>query len=181
MLTPRQARFVEEYLIDLSAKQAAIRAGYSAKSADKIGSQNLAKPDIAAVIEAAKIARSQRTAVDSDWVLKRLALEAEADLADLYDEENRLKPVKDWPLIWRQGLVAGVEVEELFEGVGEDRVQIGYTKKLRLSERVRRIELIGKHIGVQAFQEQVKVSGLDGLADRLRRAEERNRDPSDDD
>jgi phage terminase small subunit len=180
-MTPKQAQFVVEYLIDLNATQAAIRAGYSKRSADKIGSQNLAKPDIAAAIETAKIARSQRTAVDSDWVLARLHAEVEADLADLFDEENRLKPVKDWPLIWRQGLVAGVEVDELFEGRGEEREQIGYVKKLKLSDRVKRLELIGKHIGVQAFQEQVKVSGLDGLADRLRRAEERDRDPSDDD
>jgi phage terminase small subunit len=172
-MTPKQAQFVVEYLIDLNATQAAIRAGYSKRSADKIESQNLAKPDVAAAIETAKIARLQRTAVDSDWVLARLNAEVEADLADLFDERNDLKPVSEWPLIWRQGLVAGVEVEALFEGVGEDRVQIGYTKKLRLSERVRRIELIGKHVTVQAFREQLKVETLDGLADRLRRAEGR--------
>jgi hypothetical protein len=84
MLTPRQARFVEEYLVDLSATQAAIRAGYSKKTAGRIGSQNLAKPDIAVAIDAAKSARAERTAIDADWVLARLRAEADADLADLF-------------------------------------------------------------------------------------------------
>jgi phage terminase small subunit len=102
--------------------------------------------------------------------LQRLVEEAEADLADLYTDAGDLKPVDQWPEIWRQGLVAGVEIEALFDGIGKDRKQIGYVKKLRLSDRVRRLELIGKHINVNAFHEQVKVTGLDALADRLDRA-----------
>src|SRR5271166_5161849 len=60
-LTPKQARFVQEYLIDLNAAQAAIRAGYSAKTARVIGHENLTKPDIAAAIEKAKAKRAERT------------------------------------------------------------------------------------------------------------------------
>ena len=61
-LTDKQQRFVAEYLIDLNATQAAIRAGYSAKNADKIGSQLLGKTRVAEAIQAEKTARSERTA-----------------------------------------------------------------------------------------------------------------------
>jgi phage terminase small subunit len=173
-LTPKQARFVEEYLIDLNATQAAIRAGYSAKTANEIGAENLAKPSIKAAIDAAMAERSQQTKIDAQWVLKRLAAEAEADIADLYDDDGNLLPVAEWPLIWRQGLVQGIEVEELFEGRGADRVHIGRLRKIKLDSRVKRIELIGKHIGVNAFQENVHHTGLDALGDRLERALKRN-------
>lgn len=173
-LTPKQQRFCEEYLVDLNGTQAAIRAGYAPKGADVTASKLLGNPKVERVINAHKLERSERTQIDADWVLKRLAVEADADLADLYHPETGdLLPVKDWPKIWRQGLVAGLEIEALFEGHGDDRIQIGHTKKLRLSDRVRRLELIGKHVKVNAFQEQVAVKGLDTLADRLERAMKR--------
>ena len=84
-----------------------------------------------------------------------------------------LKPIDEWPAIWRQGLVAGVEVEALFEGSGEERVQVGFVKKIRLSDRLRRLELIGKHVGVNAFQNQVVINDVEGLADPLVRARQR--------
>lgn len=172
-LTPKQRRFVEEYLLDTCAGKAAIRAGYSKKTANQQGHILLSHPGIAAAIDAAKVKRSERTEIDADWMLQRLVDEAEADLADLYDKNNDLKPIDEWPEIWRQGLVAGVEIEALYDGFGKDRVQVGQVKKLRLSDRVRRLELIGKHIRVNAFQETVNVKGLDTLADRLERAHRR--------
>ncbi len=171
--TPKQARFVEEYLIDLNGKQAAIRAGIAEKNAEVQASKWLSNPKVAEEVDRLKAERSQETKIDAAWVLKRLADEATADVADLYDDNNNLKPVKEWPLIWRQGLVAGVEIDALFEGVGEDREQVGFTKKVRLSDRLKRLELIGKHIGVKAFEETINVKGLDTLADRLDRAMKR--------
>ena len=85
VLTAQQQRFVEEYLIDLNATQAAIRAGYSAKTAEQQGSRLLRNVKVAQAIEAAQVARLKRTEVDADWVLRRLVAEADADLADLYD------------------------------------------------------------------------------------------------
>ncbi|MBR0787770.1 terminase small subunit [Bradyrhizobium manausense] len=173
-LTAKQARFIQEYLLDLNATKAAIRAGYSKRSAQEQGSQMLAQTAIKAAIDAAKVARSERTEVNADWVLRRLAEEAEADLADLYDSNNDLKPIDEWPEIWRQGLVAGLEIDALYEGTGEDRRQIGRIKKIKLSDRLRRLELIGKHVSVNAFQEKVAMSGVEGLADRIARAKLRN-------
>jgi phage terminase small subunit len=169
-LTPKQARFVEEYLFDLNATQAAIRAGYSERTANQQGPRLLENVDVLAAIDAAKLARRERAQINSDYVLDRLVEEVEADLADLYDSNNNLKPIDQWPDVWRRGLVAGVEIEALFEGQGDNRIQVGYTKKLRLSDRLRRLELIGKHIKVNAFQEQVHHTGIDSLGDRLERA-----------
>lgn len=165
-LTPKQARFVDEYLLDLNATQAAIRAGYSAKTAHVQAVEIMARPHVKAAIEAGKAARSTETKIDAAWVLKRLAAEAEADVADIYDDAGALKPLKDWPKIWRQGLVAGMDVEEIeVEGV-----KVGLIRKVRISDRVRRLELIGKHVNVNAFQETVAVKGVEALADRIARA-----------
>lgn len=157
-LNPQRRRFVEEYLVDLNGTEAAIRAGYSAKSAKAQASQLLAVPEIQAAVSEAQASRSVRTKIDADWVLSRLAEEADADVADLYDESGALKPVKDWPLIWRKGLVAGLDVEE----VREEGVTVAVVRKVKLSDRTKRIELIGKHVGVQAFREQLGIGDPNG-------------------
>lgn len=152
-MTPKQQRFVEEYLIDLNATAAYRRAGYAAKgnAAEVNAARLLRNAQVQAAIVEAKAARSEETGINAAWVLKRLAEEAFADLADLYDEQGRVKAVKDWPLVWRQGLVAGVEVETIGEGAGQ-------VTKIKISERIKRVELIGKHVDVQAFKEKLEVA-----------------------
>ena len=155
-LTAMQARFVDEYLIDLNATQAAIRAGYAHPTTQ--GPRLLDNVGVATAIAAAQAERTKRTEIDADWVLTRLASEADADLADILDEAGAIKPVKEWPLIWRQGLVAGIDVQEnIIEGE-----KIGQTVKIKLSDRIKRIELIGKHVNVQAFRERMEHSGPNG-------------------
>ncbi|PLC06395.1 terminase small subunit [Variovorax sp. RO1] len=159
-LTPKQQRFVAEYLIDLNATQAAVRAGYSARTADKIGSQLLGKTRVGEAIADAKKERAERTDINADWVLKRLARDATADLADLYDDHGGLKPVKEWPLVWRTGLVAGVETVQ--ERLGDDpdgAPTFATVRKLKLLDRTKLVELIGKHVDVGAFKEKVEHSG----------------------
>lgn len=168
MLTAKQQRFVDEYLIDLNATQAAIRAGYSADTARAIGSENLTKPDIAEAIAKRQQERSEKTQIDAAWVLTRLAEEATADIADIYGDDGQLLPVKEWPLIWRQGLVQGIETEEL----SVEGVTMGIVRKIKQSDRVKRIELIGRHVNVQAFKEQVEVTVTDRAA-MLERARQR--------
>jgi len=151
-MTPLQSAFVDEYLIDLNATQAAIRAGYAESGARTEGARLLANADIADAIAVAKAKRSEKTGIDAAWLLTRLAAEATADVADLYDEAGNIRAVKDWPLIWRTGLVAGLDVESIGEGAGR-------LTKIKLSDRIKRLELIGKHVDVQAFKEQVEHSG----------------------
>jgi len=161
-LTPKQQRFVEQYLIDFNATQAAIRAGYSQKTAGAIGHENLNKPEIQAAIQGARKAQTQRTQIDADALLNRLDAEAHADLADLYDESGGLKPVHQWPLLWRQGLVAGIESKQEYDYVDGEKVPAGVVMKVKLSERIRRLELIGRHRAVGAFVEKHEHSGPDG-------------------
>tara|TARA_R110000782_G_C14819221_1_gene413879 strand:- start:29866 stop:30390 length:525 start_codon:yes stop_codon:yes gene_type:complete len=153
-LTPKQQAFVDEYLKDLNATQAYIRAGYSGvgKTAEVNACRLLSNAKVSAAVQIAKEQRSKRTQVDSDSLLSHLDAESNADLADLYDEDTgALKPVHKWPLIWRQGLVSGVDVNELtVEGQS-----IGQVVKVKLADRTRIRELIGKHINVGAFQENL--------------------------
>lgn len=162
-LTGKRALFVAEYLKDLNATQAAIRAGYSAKTAYSQGQRLLKDVEVAAAVGQAVDARAKRAEVDTDWVLKRLATELGADLADLFDDKGAMNAVKDWPMVWRQGLIAGVEIEELFQGTGKDRVHIGYTKKLKLSDRAKRLELLGRHVDVGAWRDKVEHDITDPL------------------
>lgn len=169
-LTHKQRRFVEEYLLCASATKAAINAGYSAKSAQVTSSRLMDDPRILGAIEEAQADRSERTQVNADYLLKRLHEEVDADIADLYDEETGdLLPLHEWPPVFRRGLVAGVEIEAIMS----DGAEIGRVKKIKLSDRVRRIEALGRHVSVAAFRENIKIEGLDTLADRLFRARTR--------
>ena len=88
-MTPKQKRFCEEYLVDLNATQAAVRAGYSPASAASIGSENLIKPEIRARIDKAQAERSKRTGINADRVLRelgRIAFVNPKDVLDLQTE-----------------------------------------------------------------------------------------------
>src|SRR4051812_28025396 len=82
-LTPKQRRFVEEYLLDLCATRAAARAGYSRASAAAIGAENLIKPEIRRAIDAAMAERSVRTGISADRVLREMAAIAFSDARDV--------------------------------------------------------------------------------------------------
>lgn len=169
-LPPKQELFCEEYLKDLNATRAAIRAGYSKKTSMEQGYQLLQKPSVAKRIAQLKEERSERTKINTDWVLQRLGEEATADLKDIVTDEGSLKPVSEWPLIWRQGLIDGIDIEELYEKIGDARVNIGRVSKIKMGARIKRIELIGKHVDVQAFKEKVEVSADEGMAEMLEAA-----------
>lgn len=168
-LNVKQRAFVNEFLLDLNASKAAERAGYSKKTAPSQASRLLKNVKVAAEIDKALAARAERTQIDADWLLKRLADEAEADVADLYDDDGNLLPVKQWPKIWRKGLVAGMDIQVL-EGSGD--TLMAKVVKLKISDRVRRLELIGKHVNVMAFAERLLVDDTD-RATILGRARER--------
>ena len=162
-MTPKQGVFVREYLIDLNATQAAIRAGYSERTANEQGARLLANVSVRSAIEAAQKERAKRVEVDAEWVLRRLHGEATADLADLYDETGNLKPIREWPKVWRTGLVAGIETVQERDGTDEDgKPAYSTVRKVKLSERIKHVELIGKHVGVGAFRERLEHTGPDG-------------------
>lgn len=153
----RHERYALGLAKGLSADAAYQEAGFKASRGNAIRLK--ANENVKARVLELQSRVAQKTVVDAAWLLDRLAEEVEADLADLYDDNENLKPIAEWPSIWRKGLVAGVEVEELFDGFGKDRIHIGELKKLKLSDRIKRLELIGKHVSVQAFRDQIAVSG----------------------
>ena len=157
-MTPKQEAFVREYLIDLNATQAAIRAGYSEATAYSIGQENLNKPEIAAAINEAQADRAERTQINADYVLNRLVEIDNMDVLDIVDDNLNLKPVHQWPRVWRRYL-SGFDVAEMFEGRGDDREMTGILKKIKWPDKVKNLELLGKHVGVQAFKDRVEHSG----------------------
>ncbi len=156
-------RFVEEYVSMLhpSAAEAAVRAGYSARSAKQIAHVLLKSPEVRSAIQAAKRAQLKRIHMSADDVLVGLAEIASIDIADLYDENNSLRPLKEIPVHIRRA-IAGIEVEELFEGRGESREHVGRNRKLKLSDKVRALEILAKHH--KLLTERVVVSDPDGNA-----------------
>lgn len=157
-LTAKQEAFVREYLIDLNATQAAIRAGYSAKTANEQGSRLLANVSVSAALTAAKMARSEKTTIDAAYVLSRLAEIDRMDVLDIMRDDMSLKPVSEWPKVWRQYL-SGVDVAEIYEGSGDDRVMTGLLKKIKWPDKVKNLELLGKHVDVQAFKDRIEHTG----------------------
>ena len=150
-LTPKQQRFVEEYLIDLNATQAAIRAGYSEKTAKEIGSENLTKPNIAKAIEEAQNKRQEQTQIDAVYVLKRLVEIDQMDVLDIMDDDGNVKPLRDWPKIWRQ-YISNIETISMDDGEG-------WLKKIKWPDKVKNLELLGKHVSVGAFKDKIEHSG----------------------
>lgn len=166
-LTAKQAAFVDEYMVDMNATQAAIRAGYSAKTAEWIGPQLLGKTHVASAIREAQASRSKRVKVDADYVLNRLAEIDQLDVLDILDSAGNFLPVREWPKPWRQ-TISGLDVQELMSGDTESII-----RKIKWPDKLRNLELIGKHVGVSAFREQLEVNVNVSLADRIAKARER--------
>lgn len=156
---PRKELFPLEYIKDFNATRAAEEVGYSKKTARQAGARLLSKADIQKKINQLINERSERTKIDADWLLERLADEAEADVADLYTDEGSLRPVNQWPEIWRKGLVAGLDVHQEYSYEDGKRIPDGLIMKVKLSDRIKRLELIGKHVNIQAFKDKIEHSG----------------------
>ena len=151
-LTDKQEMFCREYLIDLNATQAAIRAGYSENTARKIGSENLSKPDIAQRIIDLKSERNERVEVNADYVLRRLVEIDEMDVLDILKDDGGLKMVHEWPKVWRTTL-SGLDILTTVTNFDETTME-NILKKIKWPDKVKNLELLGKHISVMAFKEQ---------------------------
>lgn len=155
-LTAKQRRFVDEYLVDLNATQAAIRAGYSAKRADAIGYENLRKPDIAEAVSTAMKEREKRTQITQDRVLQELARIAFFDIRKLYNEDGSMKAPQELDDDAAAAL-SGIDVTEEFQGRGEDREHIGFTKKAKVFDKGTALTLAMRHLGM--LKDKVEHSG----------------------
>ncbi|GKX40047.1 terminase [Pectobacterium carotovorum subsp. carotovorum] len=170
-LKDKQEAFCREYLLDLNATQAAIRAGYSAKTAKETGHENLTKPHIAQRIAELKEARNERVEINADYVLRRLAEIDEMDVLDILTDEGKLKPVSQWPKVWRTTL-SGLDISSTIFNQDETTEET-ILKKIKWPDKVKNLELIGKHVDVNAFKERVDVSVNVTVSDRMAKARKR--------
>lgn len=163
-LTPKEQAFVTEYLVDFNATQAAKRAGYSARAARQIGTENLAKPAIAAALSSAIAARQERTQITADRVVQRLWDIADLDLGDIFEWGPevpgglRLKASSEMTPGARK-LLAALSVERV-GGVGfGDPVE--YIRAGLLDKRWA-LEQLALHTGAIVPKGKLEVTGKDG-------------------
>lgn len=147
MLTAKQAAFVREYLVDKNATQAAIRAGYSEKTAYAIGEQNLRKLEIKAAIDEALGDIAERAGITAERVLRERARLAFFDARKLFDQDGMPIPLH---LLDDDtaAAVMGVDVLEQFGREGEDRVLTGFVKKYRLATKDASLAALEKYFGL---------------------------------
>ena len=157
-LTDKQELFAREYLKDLNGTQAAIRAGYSEKTANEQASRLLANVNVQKFVAELKSARVEQTGIDAAYVLRRLVEIDQMDVLDILLQNGELKPIKDWPKVWRTTL-SGMDVVEMVSADGA-----ALLKKIKWPDKVKNLELLGKHVSVQAFKEQTstEITGADG-------------------
>jgi len=156
-LTPKQLAFCQEYLCDLNATQAAIRAGYSEKTAKETGYENLTKPHIQALISERQAERSKRTEITQDWVLRELALIAGADMADFVEIDDG-GAIRAFPLdtlaegqsriIRKVKEKRTIRTERGTKDKPDGDQILDSTYEFELYDKIKGLELIGKHLGM---------------------------------
>ena len=149
-LTPKQRLFAQEYLVDLNATQAAIRAGYSRKTARKIGQENLTKPDIQAVVDEALEARAERTRVTADKVVTELAKLDFSDLREVASWGSFGLTWKDSENLTGEAAACVQEINYKHEVRYDQngyRVETG-TMKMKLHDKKGALKMLGEHLGI---------------------------------
>lgn len=161
VLNDKQQRFVEEYPKDLNATRAAKRAGYSERTAHVQGAHLLKNPRIRAAVDAALEARSKRTGITADRVLRELELLAFSDVSHFSaDEDGRIVLAEGAPE-GAQRALASVKRKTTSYG-SEDNERTEHQTEFRLWNKPDMVRLAGRHVGIKGFHERMEHSGPDG-------------------
>lgn len=169
-LTPKQKRFVEEYLVDLNATQAAIRAGYKERTAYSQGQRLLKNVEIQNKIQEAMDKRSERTEITADMVVQQLAKIGFADIKDVVTWGEKEYTIgfnkKKGEAIKTRGVVLEVRPSDEVDGtilseISETQNHQGKKIVVKLSDRMRALELLGRHLGM--FKDNVNIDGNIGV------------------
>lgn len=157
-LTAKQEQFCREYLIDLNATQAAIRAGYSVDTAKQIGYDNFTKPYIAERIAELKAEREKRTEITADNVLREIAKVGFSNLLDYMTVQADGYAYVDMSNMTRDqaAALAEISVDEYTDGSGEDARPIKRVK-IKTHNKITALENLAKHLNICA--DTLKVSG----------------------
>ena len=162
-LTPRQSKFIDEYLIDLNATQAAIRAGYSEKTAEWVGPRLVSKSHVADAIAIRIQKREQRTGITQDMVLQEYARIAFFDPRKLLNSDGSPKPINELDDD-TAAAIAGLDIEE----ANENR---GVVRKYKIADKKGALDSVARHLGM--FNDKLNLNVTDALAERLARAKNR--------
>lgn len=153
-LTARQAAFVREYLVDLNATQAAIRAGYSKNRAGEIGYQLLQKTTIQAAIKEEMDKRAERTEITADKVLKEFAKLAFFDPRNLFDDKGNPKDITELD----ENTAAALSGLDVVQEYDPDTGVTSYTKKYKLASKQSALDSLGRHLGMFLDRSEVNAS-----------------------
>jgi phage terminase small subunit len=169
MLNEKQRRFAEEYLIDLNATQAAIRAGYSTKTADRQGHRLLKNAEIQAAVTEGQRRRLRRVEVNQDTVLRELLRIATADIRNLFHPDGRLKKPEE---LDDDTAAAIASIEVVVRPVaGSDGEEVEHVAKLKAWDKPRALEMLGRHLAL--FKDAIDLNVTGGLGERLAKARAR--------
>lgn len=146
-MTPKQAAFVQQYLVDKNATQAAIRAGYSAKTASSAGERLLRNVEVCTAIDRAMADLAKRLGITAERVLRERARLAFFDPRKLLDKDGAPIPLQDLDDD-TAAAIAGMDVLDEFEGSGDARRFIGYTKKYKLASKDPHLAALDKYFGL---------------------------------
>lgn len=173
-LTAMQEAYCQSYIkTPENQTQAAINAGFSPNTAHVKASNMMRDERIQKRIAELMDERNKRLRVSADYVLLRLVEIDQMDVIDILDDEGGLKPVSQWPKVWRTSLSA-IDINRIrMAGKdGEDDIE-STLQKVKWPDKVKNLELIGKHVDVNAFKERLEVSGTVTIADRMAKARRR--------
>lgn len=153
-LTLRHERFVAEYLKDLNASQASIRAGYAANSADVTGSRLLGNASIKAAVQKAQAKRLEKLDISAERVLNEMARMAFSNVTCILDKEGNLLPPSEWPPDFTPAIKSVQVIKKnakAGDGIIDDVLKVDLWPKDRV------LEMLGKHLGL--LKERVEHSG----------------------
>lgn len=171
MLNDKQKRFALEYLKDLNATQAAIRAGYSKKTAGQQGDRLLKNAQISQLVKGKGKAAFEKLDISVDRVLNEIARLAFLDPRKFYDEQGNLKAITELDDDTAAAL-AGMEVEEAYEHFGKGQAKpTGLLKKIKFADKSKNLELLGRYH--KLFTDKVEITNLDDLASAISKARAR--------
>lgn len=154
-LNDKQRRFVEEYLVDLNATQAAIRAGYSEKTAQMQSSRLLLNVMVAQAISEAQLRRSKRTEITQDRVLQELAKLGFGDIRDIFSENGSLRHPKDMD---PDAAARISSIEVVVKPVpGTQGQEVEHVAKIKAWDKLGALTQIGRHLGM--FKDKLETTG----------------------
>lgn len=171
-LTAMQEAYCQSYIkTPENQTQAAINAGFSPNTAAVKASVMMRDERIQKRIAELMEERNKRLRVSADYVLLRLVEIDQMDVIDILNDDGTLKPIREWPKIWRTTL-SGFDLSSTIMNMNEDSIET-ILKKIKWPDKVKNLELIGKHVDVNAFKERLEVSGTVTIADRMAKARRR--------